>query len=88
VSEAESPEKIMQMDELLEILNKLISSLPPQCQKIFLMNRFEGRKSKEIAEELNLSPRTVETHIFKALHVLKNGLKNQWFWANTLLFFY
>ena len=83
--ESESPERIMQLDELLTALNQLIASLPPQCQKVFIMNRFEGRKSREIAEELSLSPRTVETHIFKALSILKNGLKNQWPWMALLL---
>lgn len=75
---SESPEQIMQIEELLTTINNLISSLPPQCQKVFLMNRFEGRKCKDIAEELQLSTRTVETHIFKALTLLKNGLKSQW----------
>lgn len=84
--ESESPERIMQMDELLAILNQLIASLPSQCQKVFLMNRFEGLKSKEIAQELHISPRTVETHIFKALTLLKNGLKNQWLWIASLVF--
>ncbi|GHB77703.1 RNA polymerase sigma-70 factor [Persicitalea jodogahamensis] len=75
---ADSPEQIMQLEELHQSIDKLIASLPPQCRKIFLMNRFEGRKSREIANELHLSVRTVETHIFKALGILKNGLKNHW----------
>jgi RNA polymerase sigma-70 factor (family 1) len=82
----DSPERLMQVEDLLKTINCLISELPPQCQKVFIMNRFEGRKSREIAMELNLSPRTVETHIFKALSVLKNGLKNQWLWAFVIFF--
>lgn len=78
IPQSDSPERIMQMDELLTALNQLIASLPPQCQKVFVMNRFEGRNSKEIAQELHISPRTVETHISKALTILRNGLKNQW----------
>lgn len=75
---SDSPEQIMQLEELHHTIDTLIASLPPQCRKVFLMNRFEGRKSKDIATELHLSVRTVETHIFKALGILKNGLKNQW----------
>jgi RNA polymerase sigma-70 factor (family 1) len=87
IPESDSPERIMQFDELLTALNQLIASLPPQCQKVFVMNRFEGLKSKEIAEELQISPRTVETHISKALSVLKTGLKNQWPWMALFLFY-
>ncbi len=75
---SDSPEQIMQLEELHHTIDTLISCLPPQCRKVFLMNRFEGKKSKDIAAELELSVRTVETHIFKALGILKNGLKNQW----------
>lgn len=87
IPESDSPERIMQFDELLTALNQLIASLPPQCQKVFVMNRFEGLKSKEIAKELQISPRTVETHISKALSVLKTGLKNQWPWMALFLFY-
>lgn len=87
IPSSDSPERIMQLDELLTALNQLIASLPPQCQKVFVMNRFEGRKNKEIAEELQLSPRTVETHLYKALSVLRHGLKNQWPWMVLLLVF-
>ena len=53
-----------------------IQKLPEQCQKIFTMNRFEGRKNKEIAETLGISIRTVETQISKALKILRKNLNH------------
>lgn len=52
-----------------------IETLPEQCKRIFKLNRFENKKNKEIAEELNLSIRTVETQISKALKTLREILK-------------
>ena len=51
-----------------------IQKLPPQCRNIFQMNRFEGRKNKDIAAELGISVRTVETQISKALKILRQNL--------------
>ncbi len=48
-----------------------IERMPEQRKKIFKMSRFDGKKNKEIAEELNLSTRTVERHIYLALTELK-----------------
>src|SRR5215217_7779291 len=73
---SDSPETIMQFEELTQKVENLIATLPPQCRKIFLMNRFEGKKSREIGEELQLSRRTVEVHIAKALTTLRDGLKD------------
>ena len=83
---SDSPEQIMQFEELHQIINQHITALPPQCQKVFLMSRFEGRKSREIAEELKLSVRTVETHLYKAILALKEGLKDHWLLGLLLLF--
>jgi RNA polymerase sigma-70 factor (family 1) len=77
------PEKIMQYEELYHQVNTLVQGLPPQCQKVFIMNRFEGKAGKEIASELSLSTRTVEAHIAKALSVLRNGLRH--YWIETVL---
>jgi len=85
-SSTDSPEQIMRLDELYLKIDELVATLPPQCRKVFLMNRFEGRKYKDIAEELHLSIRTVETHVLKALNTLKSGLKEQWLWVVLLLF--
>lgn len=79
------PEKIMQYEELYHQVNILVQGLPAQCQKVFIMNRFEGKGGKEIASELGLSRRTVEAHIAKALSVLRNGLRQYWVETVVLL---
>lgn len=61
--------------ELEEALHQAISELPPKCQKIFTMNRFEGLSNSQIADELALSKRTVETQISKALKILREKLQ-------------
>jgi RNA polymerase sigma-70 factor (family 1) len=62
--------------ELQNRIFNLIESLPPKCRKIFKMNRLEGMKNEEIAVSLNLSKRTVETQISKALKILRNKLSD------------
>lgn len=57
--------------ELREHIEQAIRRLPPQCQKIFIMNRFDNKNVTEIAEELQLSSRTVEKQIGIALKKLK-----------------
>jgi RNA polymerase sigma-70 factor (family 1) len=64
----------MEQVELEENIHNSIGSLPEQCKRIFKMSRMEGRKNKEIADELNISIRTVETQISKALKVLRENL--------------
>jgi RNA polymerase sigma-70 factor (family 1) len=62
---------------VLELQNRIyscIENLPEQCRKIFKMNRFDGLKNEQIAEKLNLSKRTVETQISKALKILRKKL--------------
>ena len=65
------PEDILYQDDLIKKINTAVNNLPPVCRKVFLLNRFEGKKQKEIAVELGLSLRTIESHIYKALQSLK-----------------
>ncbi|MCG8580109.1 MAG: RNA polymerase sigma-70 factor [Bacteroidales bacterium] len=60
--------------ELEQKIFSIIQTLPAQCKKIFEMSRFEGVTNQEIADKLELSKRTVETQISKALKVLRTNL--------------
>jgi RNA polymerase sigma-70 factor (ECF subfamily) len=59
------------MDDLIQRINTAVDNLPPTCRRVFLLNRYEGKKQKEIALELGLSLRTIEAHIYKAMQSLK-----------------
>jgi len=58
-------------DFRMEKLNRLIDQLPPRCKEIFIQNKFEKKKYKEIALDMGLSVKTVENQMSKALHFLK-----------------
>jgi RNA polymerase sigma-70 factor (ECF subfamily) len=63
-------------EELQTRIESALEKLSPACRKVFEMSRFEDKKSREIAEELNLSIKTIEAHISKALRSLKTDLKD------------
>lgn len=72
------PDMITQYEEVLQRVERIVHSLPPQCRKIFLLSRFEGKKYQEIADELGISIKTVEVHISRALISMRQGLKEHW----------
>jgi len=63
-------------EEIEHIIQETLDELPPQCKKVFLLSRFEEKKNKEIAEELNISVKVVEKHISKGLKIFKVALKD------------
>jgi len=65
--------------ELREMIENSINKLPPRCREIFILNRYENLKSKEIANRLKISSRTVETQILKAMKLLREDLKDYLF---------
>lgn len=79
------PDQIMQFEEVLHTVEDLVERLPPQCRKVFLLSRFEGKKYQDIATELGLSIKTVEVHIVKALSIVRKGLKDHWLTAVSLI---
>ncbi len=64
----------VEMMELEERINLAIDSLPDKCRKIFIMNRFKDLKYAEIARELDISVKTVEGQMSRALKALREKL--------------
>ncbi len=60
-------------DFRMERLNKLIDQLPPRCKEIFIQNKLEKKKYKEIALDMGISVKTVENQMSKALHFLRTN---------------
>jgi RNA polymerase sigma-70 factor, ECF subfamily len=66
----------MEVAELETKIKLALAKLPEKCREVFELNRFEGKKYAEVAELLNISVKTVETQMSKALKVLKEELKD------------
>lgn len=64
----------LELTELQQRADEAIASLPPMCQKVFLLSRYEDMSHKEIADFLEISPNTVDNHIKKALSILRKAL--------------
>ena len=62
--------------DIEQIIQETLASLPPQCRKVFELSRFQEMKNREIAEELNISIKTVEKHISKGIKTFKVALKD------------
>jgi RNA polymerase sigma-70 factor (ECF subfamily) len=61
--------------DLEKDLSAALSNLPQECRKIFELSRFEGLKYQEIAARLNISIKTVETQMSRALSKLRLQLR-------------
>ncbi len=58
-------------DELKDIIDSAIAELPDKCREVFVMNRYDNLKYKEIADQLQISVKTVETQMSKALQHMR-----------------
>lgn len=64
-------------DSLFHYVNELVSQLPERRRLIFVKSRFEGLSVKEIAEELNISHKTVENQLTDALKFIRTNLNKE-----------
>jgi len=62
--------------DLQKHLDQLLAQMPDEVAQTFRMNRFDELKYQEIAQQLNVSVRTVESRISKVLQILHQALKN------------
>ena len=73
-SESPNPIEELYARELRTTIEEAIHLLPPRCRLIFLLHRFDGLTYSEIAEILNISVKTVETQMGRALKALRSLL--------------
>lgn len=65
-------------------INLIIEQMPPRRREIFIKSKLEGKSSKEIAEELNISAGTVDNQVSEALRFIRTQIKPE---SLTLLLF-
>lgn len=66
--------KQMEANELQQLVQVAVDYLPERCRIIFTLSRFEQLSYKEIAQKLDISVKTVENQISKAIKILKKQL--------------
>ncbi|HTI93912.1 MAG TPA: sigma-70 family RNA polymerase sigma factor [Puia sp.] len=64
---------------LLEIVRQQANELPQKCRLVFIYNKLEDQPLPEVAERLNISVKTAEAHLTKALRQIRSRLKDHAF---------
>jgi len=69
-----STQDTLAFNELREELARYVQELPEKCRLVFKLSREAGFSQKQIAEELQISEKTVEAHLGKAFKILRTKL--------------
>ncbi|MEM9822673.1 MAG: RNA polymerase sigma-70 factor [Bacteroidota bacterium] len=77
----------LEASDLQQIIQQTIDALPEKCRIVFTLCRLEGLSHKAIAEQLGISPKTVENQMTKALRILRDAVK-PYLSEGMLLFLY
>jgi RNA polymerase sigma-70 factor (ECF subfamily) len=65
----------LEYEQLLEDIEKTVAALPEKCRLVFRLSREQGLSGKQIATSLDISPKTVEAHMNRALKALNASLR-------------
>lgn len=71
-----STQEWLDFQELQHDLEKAVQQLPDKCQLVFRLSREAGLSGNEIARQLDISPKTVETHLSRALKSLRTSFRH------------
>ncbi len=71
-----SPDQALEQQRTANALLQTILSLPPRCQEVFILNKFDGLSYARIAERLNISHSSVEKHMARALAACRQQLQS------------
>lgn len=67
---------VFQINEMSKHIQQAINELPESYREAFIMNRFQNLSYKEVAEILNVSPKTIDYRIQQSLKILRVKLKD------------
>ncbi|RPH28913.1 MAG: RNA polymerase sigma-70 factor [Bacteroidales bacterium] len=71
---SQSPDFILEDKELEQYFNAALEKMNSDTRAIFLLSRLDNKKYSEISEQMNLSIKTVESHISKALSIIRQTI--------------
>jgi RNA polymerase sigma-70 factor (family 1) len=69
-----SPEVLLRVKEMQQLIQTVIENMPPKMQEVFQLSRREHLSHKEIATRLGISEETVKKHIQNALQLLRSAM--------------
>jgi RNA polymerase sigma-70 factor (family 1) len=75
-------------NSVLEQVQQIIDKLPERQKTIFLKSRMEGKSTKEIADEVGLSPGTVDNYISESIKFIRKCLRKESFYVILLCFIF
>ena len=84
ISTTNHVEQTLAHKELRQQIELAIAALPERCREVFLLSRMQNLSYIQIAQQMLISPNTVETQIVKALKILRTKLKD-YLWVGMLL---
>lgn len=67
-------QEMLSFDELQKNIEQTVRALPEKCQLVYRLSREGNLTEKEIAQQMNISTKTVESHLTKALKALRNAV--------------
>lgn len=73
-SKSQPPDASFEMHQRQQQVEKALAELPPRCREVFMLHRFENLTYRKIAKRLDISPKTVENHIARAILHLRKRL--------------
>ena len=74
-SSEDNTSQTISLKELESHIQNALLRLPPKCKAIFVLSRYEEMRYKQIAEYFDISVKTVETQMGKALQIMREELK-------------
>ena len=75
-SETQSPQDSLTEEEMKKRVHLAVSKLPDTWREAFVYSKYDNLKYQEIAQEMNISQKTVEKYISRALQFLREELKD------------